>query len=587
MNSATRSFYPLWDITQPELPPRSRLCHLAPIGVRTPEVENLTSFTMRLAAAHSVETGLLFTREISSRLNYPPRLKSESEPRAFAFFQLNGIQTVNGIGPAVAHWVSALESLTSQSGLHFLTMLPWKNLLTCQSLMRKTRAWCPDCYADCKDQREPIYEQLLWTLIPVSACVQHQRLLEENCPFCRRTSPMLLSRSHPGHCFRCDRWLGSDDRTNLPESGQPGDLIQQIEKARIVGEMLTLSADLSPLFAPRDINALLDHYARQITAGNVAAFARFIGLSYRTLVETRYAENKRPTLDTLIKLIQRLKLSVKDFLAGKKTEVELPDRHEFHFTGNASSTKELLEAAVNDPARPSLSELATQIGYKSKASLKRIAPELCREISARSQEARVNNPHANKRRYDDQTLREKFTSALAANPSATPRQIANAVGYNDGKSLRDRCPELYSALVERRRADRKQRNESLENALKAALMEQPPPAIKAIATRLGLRTPCAIHYNFPELERAIADRARKYWEACLKRAQLALESALMEVPPPSVPEVARNTSHGVGKLYLHFPDLCRQVAANHSAYRHQQSVARKEEKRKSKLNRLS
>ncbi len=88
MNSAARSFYPLLDMTQSEMPPRSRLCHLAPIGVRTPDVENLTSFTMRLAAAHLVETGVLFTREISSCLNYPPRLKSESEPLAYAFYQL-------------------------------------------------------------------------------------------------------------------------------------------------------------------------------------------------------------------------------------------------------------------------------------------------------------------------------------------------------------------------------------------------------------------------------------------------------------------------------------------------------------------
>jgi hypothetical protein len=190
-------------------------------------------------------------------------------------------------------------------------------------------------------------------------------------------------------------------------------------------------------------------------------------------------------------------------------------------------------------------------------------------------EARVKNPQANKRRYDDKTLRKRVSAALAENPSAAPIQIANAIGYKDCRSLIDRCPDLYPALVERRRADRKQRNESLEKALKAALMEHPPPTIKAIATRLGLKTTGAIHHNFPELERAIADRARAYWEAGLKRAQLALESALTEIPPPSVPEVARNTNQGVGKLYLHFPDSCRQVAANYSAYRHQRSIARK------------
>jgi hypothetical protein len=55
-------------------------------------------------------------------------------------------------------------------------------------------------------------------------------------------------------------------------------------------------------------------------------------------------------------------------------------------------------------------------------------------------------------------------------------------------------------------------------------------------------------------------------------------------PQPSVPEVARNTNQGVEKLYLHFPDLCHQVAANHSAYRHQRSIARMEEKWKFKMN---
>lgn len=572
MKKAAHSFYPFLDLTQPELPPRSRLCHLAPIGVRTPEVENLTSFTMRLAAAHCVETGVLFTREISSLLNYPPRLKSESEPLAYAFFQLPSTRTVNGIGPAVAHWISALESLTSQSQLHLLTMLPWKNLLNYKSLLRKTRAWCPDCYADGKDQREPIYEKLLWTLIPVSACVRHQRLLEENCPFCGRTSPALLSRSHPGHCFRCDQWLGSNERTKPDQSGD--DVIRQIEKARVVGEMLALSADLSPSFSPRDFNALLNRYAQKITAGNFAAFARFLGLHYRTLMEFRFDESTRLTLDTFIKLIQRLKLSVKDFLTGKEPEIELPNRREFHFTGNASTIKELLQAAANDPARPSLSELATQIGYKSKGTLRRIAPELCREISARNQEARVNNPQADIGRYDDKTLREKFTAALAENPSATASELANAIGYKDIKSLMDRCPDLYSALMERRRADRKERKESLEKELKAALMEQPPPTITAIATRLGMKTPSAIHHNFPELERALTDSARAHREECLKQARVALETALTEVPPPSVPEVARNTNHCAGKLYRHFPELCRQVAANYFAYRRQRSIAK-------------
>lgn len=351
-------------------------------------------------------------------------------------------------------------------------------------------------------------------------------------------------------------------------------MIRQMEKARVVGEMLALSADLSPSFSPRDFNALLNRYAQKITAGNLAAFARFLGLHYRTLMEFRFEESTRLTLDTWIRLIERLKLSAKDFLAGKDPEIELPDRRKFHFTGNASTVKDLLQAAANDPARPSLSELATRIGYKSKGSLRRIAPELCREISARNREARAGNPQADKGRSDDKTLREKFKAALAENPSATASELAHAIGYQDIKSLIDHCPDLYSALMERRRADRKQRHESIEKALKAALMEQPPPTITAIAVRLRMKNPCAIHHNFLELERALTERVRAHREECLERARVALERALTEVPPPSVPAVARNTNHDAGKLRRHFPELCRQVAANYFAHRRQRSIAK-------------
>jgi len=46
--------YPTWDLTLPLLPARSALYPLAPLGVGTPDVESMTSYLARLAAAHSV-----------------------------------------------------------------------------------------------------------------------------------------------------------------------------------------------------------------------------------------------------------------------------------------------------------------------------------------------------------------------------------------------------------------------------------------------------------------------------------------------------------------------------------------------------
>jgi hypothetical protein len=577
------AFYPSWDITLPELPPRSRLYHLAPIGVGTRDVENLTSFIMRLAEAHCVVTNDLFTHEIAPLFNCPYLFKSETEPISLASHQVYHTQQMNGVGSAIPRCVSALESLTCQSDLHLLTMLPWRNLLTQQSLMRKTRAWCPDCYADSKNQCETVYEKLIWTLIPVSVCIRHQRLLEDSCPFCGQSSPVLKYRSRPGHCFRCERWLGSDNRAKTRGADQSDeDLAQQIEKAKIVGEMFILSADLSPSLSPRDFLDLLNRYARQVTAGNMAAFARFLGFDSLKLDVLRHDVNSRPTLDVFITLIQRLGLPVKDFLDGKESEIELPDRREVRLPPSISLAREMMQAAVTDPACPSLSEVAARIGYKDKDSLRQANRELYKEISARNRQVRVCDPQARRRHYDNQTLKEKLAAALQENPAPPLSQIAESLGYKQQARLKARCPDLYRALMERRQAYLKECRESLEKALKAALTEEPPPSLRTVTLRVGVKSQCAIDYHFPELARAIIDRAREYQEKCKERAKLALESALIEVPPPSVPQVARNTNQSLTRLQSNFPDLCRQVTANHAEYRHQRSIARKEGNRSPK-----
>jgi hypothetical protein len=417
-SSQTQTLYPSWDISLPEIPPRSRLYRLAPIGVGAPDVESLTSFTMRLAAAHCVETGTLFAQEMALLINHSYFLKSETEPIGHALHLVKDIHSVNGVGPAISRWVSVLESLTCQSDLHLLTMLPWRNMLTPRFLMRKTRAWCPDCFADSKDRHEPVYERLIWTLIPVSVCVPHQRLLEESCPFCGRSSPVLTVRSRVGHCFRCDRWLGSDNQAKTSRTDQPEeDLIRRIEKARIVGEMLTISADLASSLSPRDFADLLNRYARQVTAGNAAAFARFLGFDYLMVRALRHGVN-RPMLDVFVTLIRWLELSLREFLDGKETEIELPNRREYPLPRRALEARELMQAAVRDPSCPSVSELANRIGYKSEGNLRHADPELCKEISARNRRVRKYDPQAHQSLYDDQTLREKLSAALLAPPPA-------------------------------------------------------------------------------------------------------------------------------------------------------------------------
>ena len=55
-----------WDIYQPDIPTRSHLFPIEPIGVKTPYVESLTSYLARLAQSHTLSVNDLVARKVKS-----------------------------------------------------------------------------------------------------------------------------------------------------------------------------------------------------------------------------------------------------------------------------------------------------------------------------------------------------------------------------------------------------------------------------------------------------------------------------------------------------------------------------------------
>ena len=185
--------YDKWDITSPDLPPRSRLYPLEPIGVGTPLVESLTGYIARLAEAHCVSTFVLYSKEIDALTG---------KGNIFSF-RLEGnagysTHTINGRGIPAADFVRALESLTCRPDLRYLTLLPWADVLPAQGgLQRRPRAWCAQCLCMWQADAKPLYEPLLWTLKPVTLCTLHQQALCFLCPFCKRQNGILDPRTRP------------------------------------------------------------------------------------------------------------------------------------------------------------------------------------------------------------------------------------------------------------------------------------------------------------------------------------------------------------------------------------------------------
>lgn len=142
-----------WEVISPNLPPRSRLYALEPIGIGTPMVESLTGYIVRLAEAHCVSAGVLYWKEIRT-------LAGKGNIFTFRVSNDEGYSThaINGFGSPAADFVRALEILTGRPDLRYLTLLTWRQVLARISLLRRARSWCESCLYAWRDAGQVIYE---------------------------------------------------------------------------------------------------------------------------------------------------------------------------------------------------------------------------------------------------------------------------------------------------------------------------------------------------------------------------------------------------------------------------------------------
>jgi TniQ len=177
----------------------SRLYHLKPIGMGSPLVECLTSYVARLSGEHSVSPSTLVRRQILPCLNRP-LLTGDGSPVSTFLGQQSLV--LNGLTETARTFVQALEELTLRRDLSLLTMLPYKEVLSGVTLLRKTKSWCFRCYEEWREAEQIIYEPLLWMLSAVTLCPQHVLPLEARCPYpdCERQQFPLTARGQPGYC---------------------------------------------------------------------------------------------------------------------------------------------------------------------------------------------------------------------------------------------------------------------------------------------------------------------------------------------------------------------------------------------------
>src|SRR3989440_11331587 len=146
-----------------QIPPRSRLYSLEPVGIGTAYVESLSGYISRLAKEHFISTNLLMSKIVAPLICKPGSINDRGQFKGYA-------KAANGLGIMATDLSKVLEPLTLRNDLRFTTMVPWAGVLPPHFLIKPIRAWCPRCYEEWQASNQVVYEPLIWALAPVTAC---------------------------------------------------------------------------------------------------------------------------------------------------------------------------------------------------------------------------------------------------------------------------------------------------------------------------------------------------------------------------------------------------------------------------------
>ncbi len=403
------------ELLPPSIPPRSRLYSIDPIGLGTPHVESLTSYTVRLARAHHVTPGALTARQIGPMLGH----YRVEEP---GYVNVSGaFHTINGHETRAGKWIAALEALTLRSDLSALTLRPWRNVIPSKyAACRTHKSWCPECF---RSDREP-YERLVWSFCLATVCTVHCSPLVTECPTCESSLPMLGSAEYTAHCVRCNAELAGEN----PKGGQSlpaAALKHELANARQLESLLDV-VDLQNPPSRGRVGLVVTQLWRSLRPQETPALLK----RYRK--PGTLAQN-RPSLSTLVAICRTADITLGEFMSApleslrcapksdvgiaikKRAPCRRIDRAALH-----AKFQSLVDSCQVPP--PSLTAAANALEC-GRPALRKCSPALCSVVTKRYQEFMAKR--ANERRQQVRgEVRDAVSKLKSAGTIPTERRVA-------------------------------------------------------------------------------------------------------------------------------------------------------------------
>lgn len=382
--------YDNWDLDPIAISPRSKLHHLPPIGVGTPEVESLSSYFHRLASAHGLSPSLLLTKHI-----YPIMVRDSVRSDILTAIHSRYITTLNRIGLMGSNWMKSLEALTLRSDLHPLSMLRWSEVLSPMRLFHDKVLWCPDCYRECRATGGETYDPLAWSLKPVLGCRRHKRILVSCCDHCFKTRQRWMSVS--GNCSHCKQFLGDERDAVRDKCLELYENVSQDWILRNLGELL--ASNIHP--QRHKLAEALQSLCERLTDGNRCKFVHLYADKSKSTAHQWWTGGPI-ALDALLTISYRTQCSIiailtADFDAlSKELDLQLfetngPTRRK-HRRERQAYDKNSLEASLHlilkeEHPPSSFAKVAERLDVDQR-HLRKMFPELSRAVAARCRKQR-------------------------------------------------------------------------------------------------------------------------------------------------------------------------------------------------------
>lgn len=358
---------------------------VAPYDPAGPFRESLSSLIIRIARAHAVSPRDMLFEVVA---NHYPEIGKICKGTFFRHYSA----PMNGLGKYAELFSDAIGNLAALPNVSRHTLLPLRHTFASQGspVIYQGQRWCAGCLRDMVLTGIEPYRPLLWSFASVAFCSKHKRQLDECCPRCGATQPVIPRWPDIDYCDSCRASLLTDVPATRSERNMTATSARSTWNALACIDLLENLGRIDPQQAYTNFRTFIDLATRAISDGNRAEFCRQIGLSIHAL--NKWISGKdRPTLESFLRLLYALDILPFQvlFIDSHPAERDIriarqlqPVVRRLRNSSHAETPPISLLTALACDTPPTLSQLAATLNL-SRAGLKYRYPDLCKEAARR------------------------------------------------------------------------------------------------------------------------------------------------------------------------------------------------------------